>query len=311
MALEVDIEKRAGSFHLRTSFTAGEGILGILGASGCGKSMTLRCVAGIDRPDRGRIALDGRVLFDSERKIDLPPQARRVGYLFQSYALFPGMTVRQNILCALHAERDGRKREARADEIMDLLQIRPIAALDTHLRLRLQMELRNLLSGYGRSVVMVTHDRDEAFRMCDRLGVMENGRMLAVKDAREMFADPQTRAAAVLTGCKNIAGARKTGERQVFVPDWNVHLTTGRPVRNAVAAVGIRAHYLRPEVAANRFPVHFLREMEEPFAWVSEFRYADQSPDTPALWWRYGKQQRPAVLPKALVVAPEDVLLLY
>ena len=346
MALEVDIEKRAGSFYLRTSFTAGEGILGILGASGCGKSMTLRCVAGIDRPDRGRIALDGRVLFDSERKIDLPPQARRVGYLFQSYALFPGMTVRQNILCALHAERDRRKREARADEIMDLLQIRPIAALrpralsggqsqlvalgrilanapdllmmdepfaalDTHLRLRLQMELRNLLSGYGWSVVMVTHDRDEAFRMCDRLGVMENGRMLAVKDARELFADPQTRAAAVLTGCKNIAGARKTGERQVFVPDWNVHLTTGRPVRNAVAAVGIRAHYLRPEVAANRFPVHFLREMEEPFAWVSEFRYADQSPDTPALWWRYGKQQRPAVLPKALGVAPEDVLLLY
>lgn len=346
MALEVDIEKRAGSFHLRTAFTAGEGILGILGASGCGKSMTLKCVAGIEKPDRGRIALDGRVLFDSEKRIDLPPQARRVGYLFQSYALFPGMTVRQNILCGLHAERDRRKREARADGIIDLLQIRhiaalrpralsggqsqlvalgrilvnepdllmmdePFAALDTHLRLRLQMEIKNLLSGYGRGVLMVTHDRDEAFRMCDRLGVMENGRMLAVKDTRELFADPQTRAAAVLTGCKNIAGAQKAGEREVYVPAWNVRLTTARPLGDDIAAVGIRAHYLRPEIAANRFPVHFLREMEEPFAWVSEFRYAGQSPDSPPLWWRYAKEQRPPAPPKALGVAPEDVLPLY
>ena len=93
MALEVDIEKRAGSFHLRTSFTCGKEFMGILGASGSGKSMTLKCIAGIERPDRGRIVLDGRVLFDSDQRIDLPPQKRRVGYLFQRYALFPGMTV--------------------------------------------------------------------------------------------------------------------------------------------------------------------------------------------------------------------------
>lgn len=346
MALEVDIEKRAGAFHLRAAFTAGEGILGILGASGCGKSMTLKCVAGIERPDRGRIVLDGRALFDSERKIDLPPQKRRVGYLFQNYALFPGMTVRQNILCGLHAERDRKKREARADGILDLLRIRhleslrpralsggqsqlvalgrilvnepdllmmdePFAALDAHLRLRLQMEIKNLLSGYGRGVIMVTHDRDEAFRMCDRLGVMEDGRILAVKDTRALFTDPGTRAAAVLTGCKNIAEAQKAGEREVFVPAWNVRLTTEKPVGDDVRAVGIRAHYFRPDIAANRFPVRFLREMEEPFAWVSEFRYENQPPDGPVLWWRYDKAQRPPVPPTALGVAPEDVLLLY
>ncbi len=98
MALEVNIEKQAGTFRLQAAFTCEKEFLGILGASGCGKSMTLKCIAGIERPDRGRIALDGRVLFDSEKKIDLPPQERRVGYLFQNYALFPGMTVRQNIL---------------------------------------------------------------------------------------------------------------------------------------------------------------------------------------------------------------------
>ena len=118
-------------------------------------------------------------------------------------------------------------------------------------------------------------------------------------------------AAAALTGCKNIANAVKTGPNEVFVPVWNVRLITEVPVRDGLQAVGIRAHGFKPDEPLNRFPVRILQAMEEPFAWVSEFRYADQSPDTPALWWRYGKQQRPAVLPKALGVAPEDVLLLY
>ena len=238
MGLEVAIEKQAGTFRLRTSFSCGCECLGILGASGSGKSMTLKCIAGIERPDRGRIVLDGRVLFDSEKKINLPPQQRHVGYLFQNYALFPGMTVRQNILCGLHAEKDRKKRESRADEMLELLQIRdlaslhppalsggqaqrvalgrilvnepdllmldePFSALDSHLRLKLQMELTGLLSGYGRGILMVTHDRDEAFRMCGRLGVMEQGELLSVKDTKELFADPETRAAAMITGCTN------------------------------------------------------------------------------------------------------------
>ena len=128
MALEVDIEKKLGNFHLRAAFSCGNEFLGILGASGSGKSMTLKCIAGIERPDRGRIVLDGRVLFDSERRIDLPPQRRRVGYLFQHYALFPGMTVRQNILCGLYAEKDKQIREKRTDEMLELLQIREIAS---------------------------------------------------------------------------------------------------------------------------------------------------------------------------------------
>ena len=346
MALEVDIEKRAGNFHLKAAFEAEAGILGILGASGCGKSMTLKCVAGIERPDRGRVALDGRTLFDSERKIDLPPQRRRVGYLFQNYALFPGMTVRQNLLCGLHAEKDKRAREARADEMLELLQIQhlaplkpralsggqaqlvalgrilvnapdvlmmdePFSALDAHLRLKLQMALRELLSRYGKSVIMVTHDRDEAFRMCDRLGVMENGRMLAVRPTKALFQDPGTRAAAAITGCKNIAGARKSGEYEVFVPEWNVRLKTAKPVGDNVSAVGVRAHDFRPEIESNRFPVRFGREMEEPFAWVSEFRYEGQAPESPPVWWRYAREARPDEVPKAMGVAPEDVLLLY
>ncbi len=344
--LEVDIEKQAGDFRLRASFSCEHVFLGILGASGSGKSMTLKCIAGIERPDRGRIVLDGRVLFDSAKRINLPPRERRVGYLFQNYALFPGMTVRQNILCGLHAEKDRRKREARADAMLDLLQIRdiaslrpealsggqaqrtalgrilvnepdllmldePFAALDTHLRLKLQAELKVLLSGYDRGVILVTHDRDEAFRMCGRLAVIEKGRMQAPKETKALFADPETRTAALLTGCKNIAAARKTGGREVFIPAWNIRLEAAKPIRDGLEAIGIRAHAFDPTVPNNRFPVRIGREIQEPFEWISEFRYSAQDPESPAVWWRYSGKERLPEPPEALGVAPEDVLLLY
>ena len=93
-------------------------IIGLVGESGCGKSMTLRCIAGIVKPDKGRIVLDGRVLFDSEQHIDLPPQQRDAGLLFQNYALFPNMTVEQNILCGLKAEKDRAARQVRCAELL-------------------------------------------------------------------------------------------------------------------------------------------------------------------------------------------------
>ena len=346
MALEVEIEKRAGDFHLQTAFTCGQELLGILGASGCGKSMTLKCIAGIEKPDRGRIVLDGRVLFDSDRGISLSPQKRRVGCLFQNYALFPNRNVRQNILCGLQWEKDRARRENEAGRVIEMLGLseceklypaqlsggqaqrtalgrilvnrpellmldEPFSALDTHLRLKLQMELLNLLKDFGKPVLMVTHDRDEAFRMCRRLGVMERGRMLAVKGTRELFADPESRAAAVITGCKNIAAAVKTGEYEVFVPSWNIHLCTDRPVGDHLTAVGIRAHHFSPSETRNRFRMRVIREMEEPFEWVSEFRTVGQDSESPAVWWRYAKELRPDPMPEYLGTSPESIMLLY
>ena len=346
MALEVDIEKNAGDFHLRVSFCSDEEFLGILGPSGSGKSMTLKCIAGIEKPDRGRIVLNGNTLYDSEKGIHLPPQKRHVGYLFQSYALFPNMTVKQNILCGLHDEKDRKKKEGLVREMLRLLQLEdtaslrphqlsggqaqraalgrilvsrpdllmldePFSALDAHLRLKLQMELKGLLKEYGRGILMVTHDRDEAFRMCSRIGVMDGGRMLSVRRTKELFADPGTVAAAALTGCKNIAAARKTGEREVFVPEWNIRLNTAGSVKDNLRAVGLRAHYFHPETPANSYPVMVIREMEEPFEWVAEFRYAGQAPGSPAVWWRYSKEKRPVRYPDRLGIAPANILLLY
>ena len=346
MALEAAFEKRLGNFHLKVNLSSQEEFLGILGASGCGKSMMLKCIAGIEKPDSGYITLDGRVLFDAKRHINLPPQKRHVGYLFQNYALFPNMTVRQNILCALWGEKDQKKRKEEAERMISLLQLEqvahlrpaqisggqaqraalgrilvnapqllmldePFSALDTYLRLRLQMELKDILRSYGKGIIMVTHDRDEAFRMCERIGVMEGGRMLCVNGTKELFADPASTAAATLTGCKNIVPAVKSGTCEVFVPSWGIHLKTRSEVKEGLKAIGIRAHYFHPTAGQNVFPVRVIREMEEPFEWVTEFRYEEQGEDNPAIWWRYSKEKRPAKPPKALGVSGANILLLY
>lgn len=126
MSLLVDVSKDYGSFQLKVQLEHSQGILGMLGASGSGKSMTLKLIAGILTPDKGRIVLNDQVLFDSEKRINLPPQKRRVGYLFQNYALFPNMTVEKNILCGLHREKNSTQRKKKLLEITELFQIQEL-----------------------------------------------------------------------------------------------------------------------------------------------------------------------------------------
>lgn len=348
MSLKVDIEKQLSHFLLKVSFEMdASGILGLLGPSGCGKSMTLKCIAGIEKPDRGRIELDGVTLFDSEKKINLPPQKRGVGYLFQNYALFPNMTVRRNILCGLHYEKDKAKKERACQEMMELLQIReladlkpdklsggqaqrvalarilvnqpkllmldePFAALDGHLQIRLQMELKELLAGLGCKVLFVSHNRTEAYHMCDSIAVIDRGALITCKPTKLLFANPGSVSAALLTGCKNVVPAKKSGDFEVLIPAWgNLRLQTKEPVGDGLTAIGIRAHYFNPKTPGNRFPVTFTRELEEPFETILLFRFPNQAPETPDIWWRLSKEKRRGELPAELGVSPANVLLLY
>ena len=123
MTLSVKVYKDLGSFQLDVEFEASGGQIALLGPSGCGKSLTLRCISGIEKPDRGRIVLNGRVLFDSERKINLPPQERKTGYLFQNYALFQNMTVEQNIACGIHKEKDKKRKKAAVADMIKKMQL--------------------------------------------------------------------------------------------------------------------------------------------------------------------------------------------
>lgn len=292
--LEVDIRKKLKGFELGISFEAGDGCLGILGPSGCGKSMTLKSVAGIITPDSGRIALrysmgeaaGGRVLYDSARKVNLRPQDRRVGYLFQNYALFPNMTVEENISVGLHSpyfkSMTARKMRETTGSMVErfrlsglekrypgqlsggqqqrvalarilayepevLLLDEPFSAMDTYLKEGLRLELSKVVKEYGGIAVMVTHDRDEAYQLCRNLLLVDRGRVLAAGDTREMFSDPGTCQAARLTGCKNISRIERLGKRRVRALDWkNLELDTAVDVGAEITAVGIRAHDFMP-----------------------------------------------------------------
>ncbi len=302
MSLFVDIEKTLGSFHLQAKTECGEETLALLGASGSGKSMALRCIAGIVKPDRGRIEVDGVTLFDSERGVDLTPQRRRTGLLFQNYALFPNMTVKQNILCGAHREKDARVRERRAAEIMErfgiadlearlpsqlsggqqqrvalarilvsdpriLLLDEPFSALDSHLRFRLEREVKHILRDFGRTVVLVSHDRDEVYRLADRIAVLENGAIASQGTRREVFSSPVTAMSAALTGCKNISRLVREADGTYTAAEWGVRLDLP-DLPEGRDAVGIRMHYLAAGPGPNAVTCSVVEEIENPFSYT-------------------------------------------
>ncbi len=346
MSLIVDIKKDLGKFKLNVAFESDKGVMGFLGASGSGKSFTLKCIAGIETPDEGYIELNGVTLFDSKKKINIPTQKRHVGYLFQNYMLFPNMDVRRNIMAGMKYIKDKEIKENEYTAVTRLLQIEgldrhkpyqlsggqqqrvalarilvnkpnllmmdePFSALDTHLRGRLQLEMRDLLRNFGKTVLMVTHDRDEAYNMCSKIAVLEDGNLKTVKPVKELFANPGSRAAATITGCKNIAYAEKTDTYTVYVPEWGVSLKTKEIVGDDIEAVGIRAHKFDPEIKDNLLPVDIVDEIEEAFERRTYFRYKNQSEKSEHIWWYRSKDNNIKEIPDKLGVDPGDILLLY
>ena len=350
MNLTVDIEKRIGSFQLRSSFSVEGERFALLGASGCGKTMTLKCIAGIEKPDRGRIVMGDRVLFDSEKKVNLPARDRKVGYLFQNYALFPNMTVRKNITCAAEdkgyaehlierfcltevadqypAELSGGQSQRTA--LARMLSVRPEAilldepfsALDNYMRTRMEHEILDILEEFSGPSVLVTHDRNEAYRLADRIGVMEEGAIVEIQGKQEFFDQPRTVAAARLTGCKNISRLEQREDGSFYAVDWGIPIAPAEgQTLSGVPYLGYRAHYFTfvpgtgkqaggrfpesgtdpsgssskstdvPMPEANAFHCELQRVIEDTFSVVICFRQKGQTleePDT-LLTWIVGK----------------------
>ena len=279
MSLSIDIKKKFPNFTLDMHFSLSGRRVGILGASGCGKSMTLRSIAGIFQPDEGRIVLGDRVLYDSARRVDLKPQVRNIGYLFQNYALFPNMTVRENIMAGLSGSKNAKM--ARANEMIAkfglssledrlpgqlsggqqqrcalarimayrpdvILLDEPFSALDWYLRDRMQRELYDMLKDYEGMVIMVSHDRDEIYRFSEELLIVDAGHVIRHGATREVFSDPGTRSAAVLTGCKNFSRAERIDDHHVRATDWGITVETERVLPEGIRDLGFRAHQFRP-----------------------------------------------------------------
>jgi molybdate transport system permease protein len=314
MSLEVAIEKQVSDFRLSVEFTAEGAPLGLLGPSGSGKTMTLRAIAGLETPDRGRIVLDGRVLFDSTRRINVPARERKIGLLFQHYALFPHLTVAENIAFGLHRlpESDRARRVAQqlsaahlndlanrypaslsggeqqrvalgralAVEPAALLLDEPFSALDTHLRSALERQLRETLETYRGSTLFVSHNLEEAYRVCEELVVLERGSVAARGPKEEIFRHPPTLEVARLTGCKNYSCARRLEDGNIEALEWGCTLHVTQQFAKPPEHVAIRAHHIRvhasgaapPERGENIFTCWLAAMTETPFRVTLDLR---------------------------------------
>lgn len=300
--LIVDIQKQLPGFHLEVSFTTDAQPLGLLGGSGAGKSMILRCLAGIETPTRGQIILNGRILFDWEQKINVPSRDRRIGFLVQNYALFPHMTVAQNIAFGLpkglapgniraqveeqllamqlqglgdrypHQLSGGQQQRvalarALASQPEALLLDEPFSALDTHLRSQLEQQMTATLANYSGATLFVTHNMEEAYRVCPNLLVLEHGKAVQYDTKQEIFAHPTTVSVAQLTGCKNFSRAVVQPSHQVEAVDWGCTLQVVEPINSELSHIGIRAHqiiFTNDPNQENTFKCWLVRTSETP-----------------------------------------------
>ncbi|SHK31421.1 molybdate transport system ATP-binding protein [Selenomonas ruminantium] len=310
MELSVDIEKKLRDFTLRADFAVKDEVFALLGASGCGKSMTLKCIAGIETPDKGRIVLNGRVLFDSEAGINLQPQARKAGYLFQNYALFPNMTIAENIAFVASGDNVEKERKVQANlarfkltglaqayphelsggqqqraafarilaaDAQLLLLDEPFSALDSYLKWQLEMELGDVLKEYDGAALLVSHDRGEVYRLADRIAVINRGQMEKVHSKHGLFQDPDTLAAALLTGCKNVSSIKRIAADRIFAEDWQMELQVAADIPAAAQFAGIRAHYIevKTQVGENTVLVEVVSVVEDVFSYLVMVRKKD------------------------------------
>lgn len=281
MSLAVCIKKHFPDFTLDVSLAAENETLGLLGASGCGKSLTMRCIAGIETPDEGSIIVNGKTFFDSEKKINLSAQERKTALLFQNYMLFPNLTVGQNIAAGI--DKDIPKNEKTQVVMKELKRFgldgfekrypaqlsggqqqrvalarmlaanpgilmldEPFSALDAHLKSVLEQNLVNLFDAFEGTILYVSHDIDEALRFCDRIAVVEEGTIVEEARGDDLVNHPKSLAGIKLSGCKNAPAVEYVDDYCIRVPVWGIELATEEKVPKDVKYMGVRASFIKP-----------------------------------------------------------------
>lgn len=351
MGLIVDIKKKLPGFHLQVKLSCEHEITGILGASGAGKSMLLSCIAGLVKPDEGTILLNDKVFFDSSKKINLPPRERKVGFLFQNYALFPHLTISENIGFGL-GELSESEKNKKVSEMMDrfhleemgsrypsqisggqqqrvalargmaydpeiLLLDEPFSALDDYLRTHMIKETLEYLKEFKGCTLCVTHNMEEAYRLCDKIAIIKTGSLETFGSKKEIFEKPASLEAAKITGCKNMSPAKCKGENILAIPGWGIELVTSQKIEKEAGFAGIRANFIQEadeSCKENCFPVWIADESEAPFRTTLYLKIGSEpsSRHDYHLQWEISKNQRDLLkdkpLPLKIYMNPAKVL---
>lgn len=333
MGLHVDIKKKLPGFRLQAHLSCEQGIIGVLGASGAGKSMLLNCIAGLVGPDEGQITVNGKTFFDSSRKINLAPKDRKAGFLFQNYALFPHLTIEENIAFGLDklSQADKRNKAAALMERFNLVNMgkrypsqisggqqqrvalaralaaepeillldEPFSALDNHLKNHLMKDMLASLKEFKSNTLFVTHNMEEAYRLCDHIAVLNAGKMEAFASKDEVFLHPASLETAKITGCKNIAAAVRKSTYTAEIPEWGITLNTGRKIAGNNGFIGIRANHIMFAEGAgeNCFPVWIADESQSPFRTTLYLKIglAANHPDDYHIQWEISRDRRETI----------------
>lgn len=295
MKVSVHIRKQLAVFPLQVDFDIEDETFALLGASGCGKSMTLKCIAGIETPDEGIITINERVVFDSNRKINLPIQERKIGFVFQNYALFPNMSVEENIACGI---RDKHHRKEMTEMILkqyDLETIRsqrpshlsggqmqrtafartmasqpelllldePFSALDKTMRNKMMQDLLELLPSYQGLMIYVSHDNEEVYQVSETMGILDQGRLVELGHKDQLFIHPTSIAGAIQAGIENISRIHRISDHEVEALDWGITLTLCKTILEDCTHIGISSAAIigSQEAHKNCFPYDVLREL--------------------------------------------------
>ena len=341
--LELNVKKKLNNFTLEINCSLDSNRIGILGGSGAGKSIILKMIAGIEKPDSGYIKLDGKLLFDSQKKIDIKPQDRHIGYCFQNYALFPHLSVYENIIIGLD-----NNSKSLADEFLEKFELTQIkdakpnrisggqaarvamarilirkpevllfdeafSALDIYLRDHIQEEIASILDDFEGSAVFVSHSRDEIYRLCESMIVIDIGKITNLGNTKEIFKNPKTKNAAILTGCKNISNIRYIDDNTLEALDWGVKLNFSSKLPRGISAIGIRAHDFYPiwgKSEENIFEFRLKSKAKLPF----EDNYYIKTCGGQDITWLVQRDMKELIekkgLPDFLKVDEKDILLL-
>lgn len=283
MNIEMCVHKKLVEFDLSLQFSSIHKRVGILGASGSGKSLTLKSLAGIIKPDSGEIRLEDKTVFSSEKNINISPQNRSIGYLFQNYALFPNMSVEDNIRCGIQSKKrceqnriisellskyqledcakekptklsGGQQQRVAIARIMAyqpslVLLDEPFSALDQYLREIMRRDMDETMNQYNGTCFLVSHSRDDIYLLSDYLYIMHQGKIIEQGLTKAVFQSPQRELTARLTGCKNISQASLLDHNRVYAIEWGIELVVSeellRGASKGIQSIGIRAHDIR------------------------------------------------------------------